>query len=434
MSEIPASPGSGEVRALARLGLREMTKATVGIARVHRATSSVVFGAVQITLGRSVRPVRMVHDTVSETFYTSITGILDSASIIADVVPETRRQPTTTVRGAAFIGVLDGVIGDALAAEKSPLAPGMSVRVDGASVPLTREALAEAYPRADGHVVVFVHGLMETEHGWRSSTRPTYGERLAEEIGATEVMIRYNTGLHIADNGERLSRLLGDLVLLWPVPVTRVSLVGHSMGGLVIRSACHRGLLDRAPWLPLVSETVSLGVPHLGAPLARGVHVASSALRITSVTRPLGELLGRRSSGVRDLFHGSIATDDTPTSADPDGWWPSPGAHVPLVSGARHLFVTASIFADPNHRLGRFIGDGLVLTPSGRGVHRSRSVGFRAEDGIHVGRASHFTLLNHDDISRWLSDQLKPRRALTAGQSARPSLSGLSAQAPARRR
>ncbi|MCV4600863.1 GPI inositol-deacylase, partial [Escherichia coli] len=83
------------------------------------------------------------------------------------------------------------------------------------------------------------HGLMETEHAWRLGGRPTYGARLVDDIGATEVQIRYNTGRHISDNGATLARLLSEMVLLWPVPVTRISLVGHSMGGLVIRSACH---------------------------------------------------------------------------------------------------------------------------------------------------------------------------------------------------
>ncbi|AFA73458.1 PGAP1 family protein [Gordonia polyisoprenivorans VH2] len=404
----------GEVRALARLGLSELGKATVGIARVHRATSAAVFGTLDLAIGRPVAPVRTVHDAVSEAVYTSITGVLDLATIVADALPETGPQPTRTVRGAAMIGILDGLIGDALDDEHSPLAPQMAPRVGGSPVAVTTDGLAAAYPRATGHLVVFLHGLMETEHAWRLGGRPTYGARLVDDIGATEVQIRYNTGRHISDNGATLARLLSEMVLLWPVPVTRISLVGHSMGGLVIRSACHLGTSNRAPWVPLVTETVSLGSPHLGAPLARGVHAASSALRMLSVTRPFGELLRRRSAGVRDLFHGNVIAEDGP-SADPDGWWQAPGADVPLLAGARHLFVTASLFGNPRHPLGRFIGDGLVLTPSGRGFHRSRRIGFRDEDGMHLGRANHFTLLNHDEIYLWLRDGLRPLRALTAG-------------------
>lgn len=439
--------GSGEVRALARLGLTELSAATVGVARVHQAVSAVVFGAMRATAGRRIEPVRAAHDIVSEATYTSVTTVLDSARIVADALPETTRQPTRTVRGAALIGVLDGLIGDALDDEGSPLAPAMAVRVDGAPVARTPAALESAFPAATGHLVVFVHGLMETEHAWRVGDRRTYGTRLAADIGATEVQVRYNSGRRIADNGAALSELLTAIVLQWPVPVTRVSLVGHSMGGLVIRSACARGsgldaswtrpesprsasaspssispssisaasALPRsakpAPWVPLVTETVSLGSPHLGAPLAKGVHTASAALRVLSVTRPFGELLRRRSAGIRDLYHGTPVADGT----DPDAFWQQPGTDVALLATARHLFVTASLFGGTDHVMGRLIGDGLVLTPSGRGFRRSRHIGFRDEDGMHLPHAHHFTLLNHEAIYDWLRTGLRPRRALTAG-------------------
>ncbi len=46
---------------------------------------------------------------------------------------------------------------------------------------------------------------------------------------------------------------------------------------------------------------VSLGSPHVGAPLAQGVHWASAALNAVPETRPLASLLRRRSAGIRDL-------------------------------------------------------------------------------------------------------------------------------------
>ncbi|MBR7539429.1 alpha/beta hydrolase, partial [Mycobacterium tuberculosis] len=86
----------------------------------------------------------------------------------------------------------------------------------------------------------------------------------------------------------------------------------------------------------------------------------------------------------------------------------NPATAVPLLPQARHLFVTASLTRDPNHPLGRLIGDGLVLTPSGRGESRARCVGFNIDHGLHVGGASHFTLLNDDDVYSWLLEQLRP--------------------------
>ena len=54
-----------------------------------------------------------------------------------------------------------------------------------------------------------------------------------------------------------------------------ILLVGHSMGGLVIRSACHYGSEDGAPWVRHVRHVFYLGSPHLGAPLARVAGLAA---------------------------------------------------------------------------------------------------------------------------------------------------------------
>ncbi len=55
----------------------------------------------------------------------------------------------------------------------------------------------------------------------------------------TPVYLRYNTGLPVGRNGADLAWLLDDLVAAWPVPVRSIALVGHSMGGLVVRAAFH---------------------------------------------------------------------------------------------------------------------------------------------------------------------------------------------------
>ena len=137
---------------------------------------------------------------------------------------------------------VNGLYGDRLEAEQSVLAIPMRVRRRGE-------------PRPD--VAVFLHGLGETEYAWGS---PSYGQRLEAELGYTAVFVRFNTGRHISENGASLAALLDDLVAEWPVPVRRIALIGHSMGGLVARSACHRG----GDWTRHVSHTVSLGTPGGG--------------------------------------------------------------------------------------------------------------------------------------------------------------------------
>ena len=443
-----------ELRALTDLGLYEAGAATRGVGAMHRVIAGGVFRMLRPVLGSSVDTARMVHDAVSEGTYNSITAALDAGRSAADHVPWSEgRAPSHTPRGAVLLGILNGLIGDELDTVHSPLTADMSIRVDGWPVSLDAESLRDGFPDAGGHVVVFLHGLMESEFAWslrpkrtgparsapgarrtgparsapgarrigpaRSAPgagRPTYGERLTDDIGATEVQVRYNTGRHISENGRALADLLDALVLLWPTPVTRLTLIGHSMGGLVVRSACHAADQRGDYWTGLVSETVCLGTPHLGAPLARGVHLATNALNRTPVTRPIGSLLRRRSAGVRDLFHGSL-TDDDWTGHDPDAWSQPPGADVPLLAGARHLFVTATITRDPDHPVGRLLGDGLVLAPSGRGQHTRQRRGLKFQEGFHIGNAHHFTLLNNDAIYDWLLGHLTPRKELPPGRS-----------------
>ena len=79
---------------------------------------------------------------------------------------------------------------------------------------------------------------------------------------------------------------------------------------LVARSACFYGSETDAEWIPLVRHVVSLGSPHLGAPLEQAVHYASAALVAIPESKPFGALLRRRSAGIRDLNQGGVVGED----------------------------------------------------------------------------------------------------------------------------
>src|SRR4029079_1463621 len=130
-------------------------------------------------------------------------------------------------------------------------------------IEVDREALARTYPAATGDLVVVLHGLCETDASWGlrglahyGDARSTHGERLRDALGITPLYLRYNTGRHVCQSGDDLALLLARVVEEWPVQITRLTLVGHSMGGLVVRAACHRAQLERASWLPLMKRVV----------------------------------------------------------------------------------------------------------------------------------------------------------------------------------
>jgi pimeloyl-ACP methyl ester carboxylesterase len=310
---------------------------------------------------------------------------------------------STTPRGSALIAAVTGLRGDALEAEGSPLCQPMAVRVNGEPVTLDTDALREAFPEATPRIVVLLHGLMETEFSW--GARETYGSRLADELDCTPVYVRFNSGRHISENGRSLSELMEQLVAAWPGGADGIALVGHSMGGLVARSACCHAAQDDAKWVRLVRHSVSLGTPHTGAPLEQAVHVLSAGLAALPETRPVANLLRRRSGGIRDLRQGSLVDEDW-RDRDPDALRAAACAEVPLLEGATHCFVSATITRSDRHPLARLLGDTLVLVPSASGRSRTRRIPFDEEYGMHVGGATHFALLNHPAVYERLRDWL----------------------------
>ncbi len=290
-----------------------------------------------------------------------------------------------TPRGRFVNSAVNGLIGDRLLRERPQLAIAMAVRRDGADVIPEREHLTRAFPAAGGELVVFLHGLCENESYWRlhrDRTGITYGEALEEE-GWTALYLRANTGLSLRENGVALASLMTRLVDEWPVPVTRIVLVGHSLGGLVIRAA---GAVSAEPspttgadWNTLVSDVVTLGTPHLGAPIAWGIGHGSRGLALLPETAPFGRILDWRSVGVHDLVVG-LAED------------------VPPLPHARYRLVCATLSGSERHPVGHVVGDLLVRPRSAYGTDRRGQELFPGADRLHVGRTDHFGLLNHPDI------------------------------------
>ncbi|MGY1944364.1 lipase family alpha/beta hydrolase [Nocardia asiatica] len=395
-----------EVRALARLAGDELGGAVDGIAAVHRAIAHRVFTAVRWGVGPAAAPVELMHDVIADSVYRVVSGSVVAAGVVAErTVDLPGAAPSRTVYGSGFIAALQGLIGDELERTRPILAGPMSLRIDGA--PVRAELVGARVRRPGSHVVIFLHGLVETEHAWRLGGGRTYAERLEADAGCTALHVRYNTGLHISENAGQLGELMRCLVEHWPVPIERVSLVGHSMGGLVARGACFQAAEAGLPWVRLVRQVVCLGSPHLGAPLEQLVHYASAALVRVPETRPFGRLLRRRSGGIRDLRDGSLVDEDW-RDLDADALRRRVISEVPLLAGAEHYFVTASVTRSPRHPLGRVVGDGLVLTPSGSGRGRARRIGFEVGNGMHLASANHFTLLNHDAVYRALRAWLAP--------------------------
>src|SRR3954447_15735178 len=329
-----------EARGIGELGRVTLRGSTTRVAELHRGISDRVFGAI----GQSAEPVRVVHDAIAGLAYGGVRAALGAGARVAGTVAALGadgRDLDADRSGRVALAVLNGAHGDVVQRDAPALATAMGVRVDGVAVPPEPAALRAAFPDATGRLAVFLHGLTETEASWcyRAERSADYATRLRADLGLTPVHLRYNTGLHVSDNGRALDELLGRLVAAWPEQVQDVVLIGHSMGGLVARSALQQaggGTPDAPPWTALVRDTITLGTPHLGAPLERGVHRLASSLVRLPETRPLAALLALRSVGIKDLRRGTLVEDDW-TGRDLDDPAPGRHTHVPLLDGARHF-------------------------------------------------------------------------------------------------
>jgi pimeloyl-ACP methyl ester carboxylesterase len=364
------SPRARELQGLGRLAVDTLSDGVKGIETMHRAAAGRAFAGV----GPAATPVRVIHDAVAGTVYALVRtagAAIGTAATSAGLIADARRERpalSASPRGAAVIGALNGILGERLD--------------DGLHVEM---GFHPAEPERYGEkLVVFVHGLCETEHAWKLGGRPSYGSLLHDELGYSPLYLRYNTGLTIEENGRRLAALLDQTLAGWPIEVSQIALVGHSMGGLVIRAACHAG----GDWCPRVRQVVYLGAPHLGAPLERGAAAAAGAFGRLPETEVFAKVLERRSDGIRDLREGY--------------------ADAPLLDSADHYCIGATVTRSDRHPMGRAIGDLLVLSPSagGRGRGGVQKIAFLEDNWRHFGGMNHFSLLSHPQVYEQLRDWL----------------------------
>jgi len=304
----------------------------------------------------------------------------------------------------AVIAALNGVMGDRLAAQGNPLAITMAVQHGGRPLPLHALGLAQRLPDARARVLLMVHGLCMGPAQWLRNGHD-HGQALAEAGGFTPLYLHYNSGRHVSENGRDLAALLRDLHQHWPVPLEEIVILGHSMGGLVARSACRQA--QGEPWLARLGKLVFLGTPHHGAPLARGGHWIDGILGASPYTAAFAQLARKRSAGIGDLRHGSLLAS---VWADAKAF-----AHghdtrspVPLPAGVACHAMAASLGEQTGDLKDALLGDGLVPMASALGQHQQarRQLAFDADKqwtGLAMG---HLDLLDRPEVyaqlKRWV--------------------------------
>ncbi len=400
-----------EFRDSAEVGGTALAEIADLVNEVHGAVSTRLFDLV----GPVGAPARALHDAVSAVAFGSTRLGLRTIPAVGGIVAAALRRPSAdsvadTVRGHFALGALNGWMGDRLAAEGRSLAADMTLRTRTGRLRCTAENVVhDLGGEVSGRIVVFAHGLCGNDRAWGMGAeknfgdhRVTYGSLLREEDGWTPLYLNYNSGLHISDNGHRLAESLESVVAYWPVPVTEIALVGHSMGGLVVRSAAHQAAADELSWVRALRHIVGLGTPHLGAPLERFTNARMHALARLPETRPFATYLNRRSAGIKDLRYGSVVEQDW-SGFDPDERLTDRCTPPSLLPDVAYSMAAATLSREPN---GLLAHDLFVHHLSAHGAGSNRRMGFAQDRLFHLGGRHHFHLLSDPLVYRQLRSWL----------------------------
>lgn len=331
------------------------------------------------------------------------------ATISLAQIGELLEQRDDSPQRQAVLSILNGLWGDYLHETNSPLALPMSF------------TFGEGAPR--GKIAVLVHGLCMNDSGWQRSGEKgpsahagtsvisgvhDHGAALARDLDYSPVYLNYNSGLHISSNGRALAIMLEALVDVWPVPVEELVIIGHSMGGLVTRSACYYGETAGHAWLDPLRATIFLGTPHHGVPLERQGNLLNILIDSMPFVAPFGRLGRRRSAGITDLRYSNLVDEDW-AGRDRFAQGPDRRCHVPPPAGVRAYAVAAALGNRADSAAARLLGDGLVPLDSALGRHPSadRCLGFDDSNSWIGYGMNHADLLGRAEVyermANWLA-------------------------------
>lgn len=364
----PSSWQLSDIRELAQL-LSQALPATVQITEaVHQA----VLGSMGIKgrdKGKTAGLTGLIYKGVHGAANSLGSGI---NGLLARLPLPTQPSVAETPKRAALLATLNGVLGDKLVEQQNALATPMTLRYQGKSV--------------------------------------NHGEAVAKALGYLPLYLRYNSGLSIASNGQALALQLEDLCDRWPGAIKQLSVLAYSMGGLVIRSACHYAQIHSLRWPERLRHLIFLGTPHHGAPLESAGHWLEQLLPVTPYSMPFVKLTRIRSQGIRDLRHGKVI--DASRNNRERAIGRDPRQPILLPSGVACFAIAGTTSAKRTLLAERLIGDGLVPLRSALGLHRERAhqLDFPPEHTLIVYRTTHMALLGSPEVGAQLLDWLDDAR------------------------
>ena len=408
-----SKPRAGALRQLRPSDWRGLaalaTQASLGVAHITEGVHQSVLGSLGLRggaqPGQTRGLTRLIYQGVRGTTQLVGSGLQAALLRLEPFLPDAAPGAAPALEREAVLAALNGVLGDRLAQQGNPLALPMQLRQHGR---LLDVAALQRSGAASGKLLLLVHGLCMNDLQWQRAGHD-HGAQLAQALGYTPVYLRYNSGLHISTNGHQLAEQLEALLAAWPVPVQTLAVLAHSLGGLVVRSACHYGVAAGHSWLAPLRQLIFLGTPHHGAALERAGHWVDGMLGSTPYSRPFARLGQVRSAGITDLRHGHLLDADW-QGQDRFARSRDRRPPVPLPAGVACFAVAATLAARRSALAERLVGDGLVPLHSALGWHDAVAwrLQFAKERQYVAYRTGHMALLSDAGVARQLRHWLTP--------------------------
>lgn len=312
----------------------------------------------------------------------------------------------TTEKREVMQSVLNGLIGDHLEKTDNALKIGMQFRHLGEALLIDRKSIADAYPTVNGKILLMVHGSCMNDMQWTHKEH-NHGKALAEVFDQTPVYLHYNSGRHISTNGQELNIFLEKLLSQWPVAVKEITIVAHSMGGLVSRSALHYGQEQKQPWTKKLRKIFFLGTPHHGASLEKAGNYVEVILKAIPYAKPFARLAKIRGAGVTDLRYGNLLDEDW-QDIDQHSIQGDQRTHVPLPKKIACYGIAGVAAKATASKTKKSLGDNLVSTKSALGQHKNpaKNLDFIKEHTMIAYESNHTDLLGnlevYTQIKKWM--------------------------------
>ncbi len=304
-----------------------------------------------------------------------------------------------------LLPVLNGIAGDVLEENMDARAIKMSFRFDYEDVGI--EELSKFYDFEDKKpVCILIHGLFGDEYMWKKlpdEKKNKIGDILEKQLDANILYLRYNTGLHISENGRSLSNLLERFVKQYRSG--NIHLIGHSMGGLLIRSAGYYADIQQQEWNRKVKNIFLIGVPNEGSYVAQIAEFVNKVFRKVDISKDelVSKFLDIRSNGIKDLAYAYLTDEDWLNAKEK----PEQKTRVRPLKGVKYFLIAGTL--GKNKMLSTYFGDGLVGSQSA--ISENIETNFFTNVSHKVfENEDHISLLSSLNVAEYIVENIKNKQ------------------------